>query len=78
MPVISQCLQRHWLAHPVQCLSDMKTLTKQMSLVGMTVRSTTCDIAGTIEYVTKDGWAGIRDASGRLDEEKLSRLEQVT
>jgi hypothetical protein len=56
----------------------MKTLTKQMSLVGMTVRSTTCDIAGTIEYVTKDGWAGIRDASGRLDEEKLSRLEQVT
>lgn len=64
------------VARRVHCLSGMKTLTKSMTLVGMTVRSTTCDIAGTIEYVTKDGWAGVRGPDG-LDEEKLSRLEQV-
>jgi hypothetical protein len=26
------------------------------------------EIAGEVEYVTEDGWVGVRDAEGRLDE----------
>lgn len=46
---------------------------KQM--VGQTVQAVDSDIFGTLEYVTADGWAGVRGPFRRLDEIQVSRLE---
>lgn len=44
--------------------------------VGSWVYSTTSEIKGRVEYITADGWCGVREGK-RLDEELASRLVVV-
>lgn len=44
------------------------------NLVGLMVWDNSgTGIYGRVEYVTEDGWLGVRDESGRLDEMPLAR-----
>ena len=49
------------------------TTAKQM--VGQSVQAKDSDIFGILEYVTADGWAGVRGPFKRLDEIQVNRLE---
>lgn len=51
------------------------TLTEAKKLVGQMVQAVDSDIAGVLEYLTVDGWAGIRGPFRRLDEVQVARLE---
>lgn len=44
-------------------------------MVGQAVQAKDSDIFGVLEYVTADGWAGIRGPFRRLDEIQVGRLE---
>lgn len=63
----------------------MKTLTveqakKMVGQMGAVVQAVDSDIWGILEYVTADGWAGVRGPkmpgmeTGRLDEVQVGRL----
>lgn len=56
------------------------TTTEAQSKIGLVVASD-CEIWGALEYVTADGWAGIRalppvgsTKQGRLDEIQVARI----
>lgn len=50
-----------------------KQTARQM--VGQMVQGVDSEIAGILEYVTADGWAGVRGPHRRLDEIQVERLE---
>lgn len=57
----------------------MKTLTveqakKMVGQMGAVVQAVDSEIWGIIEYVTADGWAGVRGPGKRLDEIQVSRI----
>lgn len=57
----------------------MDVSTAQL-LVGQVVQAADSDVWGILEYVTEDGWAGVRGPKmpgmekGRLDEIQVSRM----
>lgn len=52
-------------------------MTKQdaVKMVGWVVQGKDSDIFGILEYVTEDGWAGIRGPYNGLDEIQVERLQ---
>lgn len=50
------------------------TEAKTVVEMGRVVKSTVSSIQGQLVGVTEDGWGVVRDATGRVDEEKVERL----
>lgn len=50
------------------------TKTEAQKVVGFVVQSDDSEIFGILEYVTADGWAGVRGPRGCLDEIQVGRI----
>jgi hypothetical protein len=57
-----------------QCTRPAMTKTEAEKVIGFAVQSDSSEIFGTLEYVTADGWGGVRGPSGRLDEIQVGRI----